>query len=58
MNKFLSIAGLMALGLVTNASAALVIAPIDTVDYLTVAAAVVTAAGVFFGVKKAIALVR
>jgi len=56
MNKFLALAGLLTVGLVTNASAALVVAPIDTADYLTVAGVVITALGVFYGIRKALGL--
>lgn len=44
--------------LATNASAALTVAPIDTVDFMTIAGVVVTAAGIFFGVRKAMALLN
>lgn len=42
----------------TNASAALTVAAIDTIDFMTVAGVVVTAAGVFFGVRKALSLLN
>ena len=58
MKKFLSVIGLFALGLVTSANAALTIAPIATTDFETIAAAVVVATGVFFGIRKAMGLLR
>lgn len=58
MKKILSLSALMALGLATSAQAALIVAPVDTVDFMTVAGVVVTAAGVFYGVRKAMGLLR
>ncbi len=58
MKKILSLSALMALGLATSAQAALTVDPIDTVDFMTVAAVVVTAGGVFFGVRKALGLLK
>jgi len=55
MKKILLIAGIAAVA-ATSASAALTAPTIDTSDFLTIAGAVLTATGVFFGVRKAIGL--
>ncbi|MBE0515515.1 hypothetical protein [Sulfurimonas sp.] len=51
---FLGFMGLMA----SQAQAALVVAPLDTADFMTVAGAVVVALGAFYGVRKALGLLR
>lgn len=56
MNKFLEISGLASLAGVTMANAALTAPTIDTTDFTTIAGSVLAALGVFFGIRKAIAL--
>jgi len=58
MNKFMKIAGLASVSGLTMANAALTAPTIDTADFTTVAAAVLTAAGVFFGIRKALGLLN
>jgi hypothetical protein len=55
-NKIVA-AGTVALG-TAQAQAALTVDAISTTDFMTVAGVVVTALGIFFGVKKALALLR
>ena len=55
MKKVLVLLGATAL-VATSASAALTAPTIDTADFLTIAGAVLTASGVFFGVRKALGL--
>ena len=42
----------------SQAQAALTVDAIDTTDFMTVAGAVIVALGVFYGVKKALGLLR
>jgi len=54
-------AGLVAVGVLvatTSAQAALTVPAIDTTDFMTVAGVVVVAAGVIFGLRKAMTLLR
>lgn len=55
--KVLAVSAVVVAG-ATQASAALTIAPIATTDFETIAAAVVVATGVFFGIRKAMGLLR
>lgn len=55
-NKIVA-AGTVALG-TAQAQAALTVPAIDTTDFMTVAGVVVVATGVFFGIKRAIGLLR
>jgi len=57
MKKFFSIVGLVGL-MAVQSHAALTVDPIDTTDFMTVAGAVVVALGAFWGVKKALGLLR
>ncbi|MDD5400143.1 MAG: hypothetical protein PHQ93_03020 [Sulfurimonas sp.] len=52
------VAGAAALGTVQAQAADLTVPPIETGNFMTVAGVVVVALGVFFGVKKAIGLLR
>ena len=54
----MKIAGLASVSGLTMANAALTAPTIDTADFTTVAAAVLTAAGVFFGIRKALGLLN
>lgn len=58
MKKLFSVLGLAFVGLTASANAALTIAPLGTTDFETIAAAVVVATGVFFGIRKAMGLLR
>lgn len=58
MNKLFGLIGLASVGLMTSANAALTIAPLATTDFETIATAVVVATGVFFGIRKAMGLLR
>ena len=58
MNKFMKIAGLASVAGLTMANAALTAPTIDTTDFTTIAGAVLTAAGVFFGIRKALGLLH
>lgn len=56
--KKLSLVALGSAVLVTGANAALTAPTIDTGDFTTIAGAVILAAGVFWGIRKAIGLLR
>ncbi len=58
MKKFSKVLGLGVLAATGVANAALTAPTIDTTNYETIAGAVLVALGVFYGIKKAISLVR
>ena len=58
MKKFLKLAGLVAVAGMTSANAALTAPTIDTANFEMIAGAVLVATGVFFGIRKAISLIR
>ena len=55
VKKGLIAAGVLVAGAV-NAQAALTVDPVSTTDFMTVAGVVVTALGIFYGVRKALGL--
>ena len=57
MKKLLILAGIAALA-ATSASAALTAPTIDTANFELIAGVVLTATGVFFGIRKAIGLLH